>query len=200
MDRRPVSQDHGRVKRRKTDDMDTRDNSESDDDGGVKLGNYGQAPEVKHEKADLDAKSGKHTSETLLLSEKAVERKRKKEEDSDEASNPYLADQYERAPKKKEMDPRANPYLAHRYQEPAEDEDSQNGYSNGYVRPAHKMNGLLNASSLSRLPRHKSTAAMAKIAEDGPSNPFSGQPLSSQYFNILKTRRNLPVHQQRYAQ
>ena len=27
---------------------------------------------------------------------------------------------------------------------------------------------------------------MAKKAEDGPNNPFSGKPLSSQYFNILR--------------
>ena len=38
---------------------------------------------------------------------------------------------------------------------------------------------------------------MAKKAEDGPSNPFNGQPLSQKYFSILKTRRNLPVHVQR---
>ena len=47
------------------------------------------------------------------------------------------------------------------------------------------------------VPRHATTAAMAQEAEAGPTNPYTGQPFSQQYFNILKTRRNLPVHQQR---
>ena len=38
---------------------------------------------------------------------------------------------------------------------------------------------------------------MARLAEDGPNNPFNGRSLSKSYFNILKTRRNLPVHAQR---
>ena len=38
---------------------------------------------------------------------------------------------------------------------------------------------------------------MAKLAEDGPNNPYNGRSLSKSYFNILKTRRNLPVHAQR---
>ena len=48
-----------------------------------------------------------------------------------------------------------------------------------------------------KLLRHATTAAMAEKAEDGPTNPFNGQPLSNKYFSILKTRRNLPVHVQR---
>ena len=197
MDRRPVSQDQGRVKRQKTEAMDSRYTSDSDDEGGVKLENNGLPTEVKTKDAGLS----RHTEGNGKLVEKAINKKRKKEEDPDEeASNPYLEPQYEGPPKKKELDPRTNPYLAHRYEEPAEDEGSYNSYSNGYGRSTQRINGLSNASSLSRFPRHKSTAAMAKDAEDGPNNPFSGQPLSSQYFNILKTRRNLPVHQQRYAQ
>ena len=199
MDRRPDSQHHGRGKRQKMEDMDSRYSAESDDDGGVKLGNFGQAAEVKVKKEDLDAKPNRYTGETDISVEKTNKKKRKKDEDADEASDPYLANQYEEPPRKKALDPRANPYLAHRYEEPAEDEGSYNGYSNGYGRSTNRMNGLSNASSLARFPRHKSTAAMAKNAEDGPNNPFSGQPLSPQYFNILKTRRNLPVHQQRYV-
>lgn len=200
MDRRPDTQDHGRVKRRKT--IDSRYSADSDDDGGVKLGNFGQPAEVKPKKEDLDAKLSQSSKGTDQLAEETSKKKRKKEEDEDAdlASNPYLAQQYEGPPKKKGLDPRANPYLAHRYEEPVEDEGSYNGYSNGYGRPANRMDGVSNASSLARFPRHKSTAAMAKKAEDGPNNPFSGQPLSSQYFNILKTRRNLPVHQQRYVE
>ena len=200
MDRRPVSEDQDRTKRRKTEAMDSRYDSDSDDEGGVKLGNYDQPAEVKPKKEDLDAKHSRHTEGNGQVVGKSTSKKRKKEEDPDEASNPYLAAQYEGPPRKKELDPRVNPYLAHRYEDSAEDEGSYNNYSNGFDRPTQRMSGMSKASSLSRFPRHKSTAAMARDAEDGPNNPFSGQPLSSQYFNILKTRRNLPVHQQRYAQ
>ena len=180
--------------------MESRYNGESDDDGGVKLEPYGQADEVKPKREDLDAKSSKHTDGKDRPIGKATSRKRKKEEDLDDASNPYLTEQYEGPATKKQMDPRANPYLAHRYEEPAEDESIYNGYTNGYARTTTRVEGPVKASSVAGFPRHKSTAAMANKAEDGPNNPFNGQPLSTQYFSILKTRRNLPVHQQRYAQ
>jgi len=96
-------------------------------------------------------------------------------------------------PKPKALDPKENPYLAHHYEEASE---SYNGYSKGYGRPANKFNGISNAST-PRMPRHETNAAMARKAEDGPNNPFNGRPLSTSYFNILKTRRNLPVHAQR---
>jgi hypothetical protein len=41
------------------------------------------------------------------------------------------------------------------------------------------------------------TAKQAEKAEDGPDNPFTLRPLSTNYFNILKKRRDLPVHSQR---
>ena len=204
MDRRPEIQSEGRVKRRKIDAMDSRYSPDSDEDGGVKLGDYGQPAEVKLKKEDLDAGHNRHTKERDNLVEKTTNKKRKKEEkeekeeDVDRASNPYLTQQFEEPPKKQQLDPRANPYLAHRYEELAENEDSYNGYSNGYGRQINRIKGASKASKLSLLSRHKSTAAMAKIAEDGPSNPFNSQPLSPQYFSILKTRRSLPVHQQRY--
>lgn len=93
--------------------------------------------------------------------------------------------------KPEDMDPRANPYLAHMY-EGASDISSSNGYakSNG-------VNGAAKGASLDKFKRHETTSAMAKKAEDGPNNPFNGQPLSQQYFSILKVRRNLPVHAQR---
>lgn len=203
MDRRPDSEDHGRVKRRKTESMESKYSADIDnDDGGVKLGNFGQPAEVKPKKEDLDARPNQYTESLDEVVEKVSKKKKRKkeEDDADPASNPYLAQQYKEPPKKKALNPRANPYLAHRYEEPAEDESSYNGYSNGYGRSTNKMNGVSNASSLVRFPRHKSTSAMAKNAEDGPNNPFSGQLLSPQYFNILKTRRNLPVHQQRYVE
>ena len=205
MDRRPETQGQGRIKRRKMEDMDSRSIAESDDDGGVQLGDFGQPAEVKPKKEDLNARRNRFTEGIDEPVPKTSKKKRKKEKEEEEdevdpASNLYLAQQYEEPPQKKELDPRVNPYLAHKYEEPAEDEGSYNGYSNGYGRPTNRMNGLSNSSSLARFPRHKSTAAMAMNAEDGPNNPFSGQPLSSQYFNILKTRRNLPVHQQRYVE
>ena len=99
-----------------------------------------------------------------------------------------------------DMDPKANPYLAHMYEENADDNSYSNGYANGYSNGydrGPKVNGMSGGSALSRFPRHTTTADMAKQAEDGPNNPFSGKPLSTQYFSILKTRRNLPVHAQR---
>ena len=94
------------------------------------------------------------------------------------------------------MDPKDNPYLAHMYEED-EPEPEDNSYGYGYGKPAGRMNGRGSSSALASFPRHKTNTAMAKKAEDGPNNPFNGKPLSSQYFNILKTRRNLPVHAQR---
>ena len=63
---------------------------------------------------------------------------------------------------------------------------------------AHKLRPTTsNGSTFGDLRRHATTAAQAKAAEDGPNNPFTGKPLSQQYFRILKTRRDLPVHAQR---
>lgn len=86
-----------------------------------------------------------------------------------------------------DMDPKSNPYLAHMYEG-----SNTNGYSNG-----NSSNG--GSSILSSLKRHSSTAALANQAEDGPNNAFNNKPLSKNYFNILKVRRNLPVHQQRFV-
>ena len=93
-------------------------------------------------------------------------------------------------PRTGDLDPKVNPYLAHHYEEP---EDFSNGYNsrsaNGYGSSA--------TTSLSKFKRHHTTALQAHTAEDGPNNPFNNAPLSKQYFNILKTRRDLPVHKQR---
>jgi len=90
-------------------------------------------------------------------------------------------------PKTDDLDPKENPYLAHMY----EPEESYNGLrnSNGY--------GSTTDTSLAKFKRHATTAQQAHVAEDGPANPFNNTPLSKQYFNILKTRRDLPVHKQR---
>ncbi|MCJ1234240.1 DEAH-box ATP-dependent RNA helicase prp43 [Varicellaria rhodocarpa] len=91
-----------------------------------------------------------------------------------------------------DMNPRANPYLAHHY----EDYSNDGGYSNDYGYGS-KKSSTEEQTSLANFPRHATNASMAMKAEDGPKNPFSGQPLSNRYFSILKTRRGLPVHVQR---
>lgn len=206
MDHRPDSQENGRFKRRKTADMDSRsdpllaDMREaspvlSDDDGGVKLEGYYSKPATpKQEKEDVDVKLKPLQSHDDSGSS-SIKRKRK-EEDHDSKPNSYLAQQYEK-PTKKESDPKSNPYLAHMYEDEEVEDKAYNGYSNSYGKAMNRTTGVSDASTLARFPRHKTTAAMAKKAEDGPNNPFSGKLLSSQYFNILRTRRNLPVHQQR---
>jgi len=88
-----------------------------------------------------------------------------------------------------EMDPRANPYLAHHY------EDQENG---GGGRSGNGF-GRTNQSALESFKRHNTTSVLAKKAEDGPNNAFNGTELSQRYFSILKTRRNLPVHAQRFV-
>lgn len=45
--------------------------------------------------------------------------------------------------------------------------------------------------------RLKTTAASAAILESAPTNPFNGNAFSTKYFDILRTRRDLPVHAQR---
>ena len=99
-------------------------------------------------------------------------------------------------PEKKELDPRANPYLAHHYTENSSLHDNSNGYRNGFDRGPNRSHDMGKASTF-HFPRHASTSKMARLAEDGPNNPFNGKSLSKSYFNILKTRRNLPVHAQR---
>ena len=96
-----------------------------------------------------------------------------------------------------ESDPSSNPYLAHMY--PDEGADDQ-GYGNG--ESGTKLKARSNggqSGGLQHFKRHATTAVQAAKAEDGPSNPFNGQNLSERYFGILKTRRNLPVHAQRYV-
>ncbi|KAJ9623058.1 DEAH-box ATP-dependent RNA helicase prp43 [Taxawa tesnikishii (nom. ined.)] len=98
-----------------------------------------------------------------------------------------------------DSDPSSNPYLAHMYpDEAADDQGYDNGnYSNGGATLRATSNGQGQPDGLKHFKRHQTTAALAKKAEDGPSNPFNGNPLSERYFGILKTRRNLPVHAQR---
>lgn len=101
-----------------------------------------------------------------------------------------------RTAKAEPSETRYNPYLAHM----DEQKDDTLGYGNGYGHgvKSSRMNGMsTTGTTIGHFPHHQTTAAMAKMAEDGPNNPYNGKPLSKQYYNILKTRRSLPVHAQR---
>jgi pre-mRNA-splicing factor ATP-dependent RNA helicase DHX15/PRP43 len=77
-----------------------------------------------------------------------------------------------------------NPYLAHLYPK-----EERNGHS---FDSSEKYTSILDGFK-----RHETTAEQAAKAEDSPVNPWTGRPHSQQYFNILKVRRNLPVHKQK---
>ncbi|KAI0901120.1 P-loop containing nucleoside triphosphate hydrolase protein [Annulohypoxylon nitens] len=79
-----------------------------------------------------------------------------------------------------------NPYLAH-WSNGNGDEDSDSKNSDR----------LPKGSPLAHFKRRMTTAKQAFEAENSDNNPFTGEPHSQQYFNILKSRRNLPVHKQR---
>ncbi|CAL9738427.1 pre-mRNA-splicing factor ATP-dependent RNA helicase Prp43p [Monosporozyma servazzii] len=53
------------------------------------------------------------------------------------------------------------------------------------------------AGEFTGLVRHKTTAEQAKNLEDGKLNPFTGRDYTPKYVDILKIRRELPVHAQR---
>lgn len=81
--------------------------------------------------------------------------------------------------KKGEEDEKYNPYLAHMY----EDESS---------------NGAPSANSaFAGMTIRQTTAKQAERVEDMDTNAFTGEPHSQKYFQILQTRRDLPVNKQR---
>ena len=96
------------------------------------------------------------------------------------------------------LDPANNPYLAHM---------RDNGPSSKSFFAVSRPRMLTwtteakanLADGLYDFKRHATTSKQARAAEDGPLNPFTGKTLSSTYMSILKTRRDLPVHQQRYV-
>lgn len=181
-DRRPEVDGHRLSKRRKTEGEESNPNSltphkyeEPTDDSGSSS---------RHKKLNT-AKSGSFdaTAKAFLT--------QKYESPTEESGNKNRFSKPNKT-KTEHLDPKANPYLAHMYEDSTEDLS----YNNGYGKPdrGHRIG---NASALAKFPRHGTTAAMAKEAENGPNNPFSGRPLSTQYFNLLQNRRNLPVHAQR---
>lgn len=105
------------------------------------------------------------------------------------------------------LDPRNNPYLAHLYETTPKknirsnvneynSDDSEDGGVK--VEQVMEKSAASQSSGFANFRRHATNTAMATKAENGPANPFNGKPLSKQYFDILKVRRGLPVHAQRY--
>ena len=213
-DRDTPSVKNTRVKRRRAmSPSDSDSGSSSDEEGGVSLDpkNWGSSRKVKKE--STEAKNGSSlkklkkeppdpeinaykTHAKVEVAENGLKHRQTpvKNEPLETKYNPYLA--HMEAEQNEEPEAKYNPYLAHR--EPKIEEE-ETGYRNGYghgLKPSRTM-GASSGTTIGHFPRHETTAAMAIKAENGPNNPFTGRPLSSQYFNILKTRRNLPVHSQR---
>jgi len=53
--------------------------------------------------------------------------------------------------------------------------------------------------ALNDFKKRQTTAAEAEKVEEGPDNPFTLSPFGRNYFDILKARREVPVHAQRYG-
>jgi len=183
-DRRSDIDDYTRVKRRKT--MADTDTGSDSDDGGVHLDSkeFGTPEQVKQESLQRKVKREPEESSYKIYP---------KQTNAGPVENGVKD-----GPKPAKAEPsetKYNPYLAHM----DEQKDDTLGYGNGYGHgfKSSRMNGMSTGTTIGHFPHHETTAAMAKKAEDGPNNPYNGKPLSKQYFNILKTRRNLPVHAQR---
>lgn len=204
-DRRPQTDGHDRNKRQKTSST-----SDSESQSNPYLAAMGEGGVPVNSSAYMQSPTD-WTKKKTASSKKATNREVDEDAESRETRpdpylrhtddqgietqpNPYLAHK-----KEKPKDSKYNPYLALMDQQENGQEEEGTGYSNGYGHglKSGKMNGASTGTTLANFPRHATTAAMANKAEDGPKNPFNGKPLSKQYFNILKTRRNLPVHAQR---
>ncbi|PTB75859.1 P-loop containing nucleoside triphosphate hydrolase protein [Trichoderma longibrachiatum ATCC 18648] len=102
---------------------------------------------------------------------------------ADRGAKRSSADNDEPSSKKTKTDGKPNPYLAHMYEE-------ENGWGSSAGEPSPN-------SPLAGMKRRETTAQQAAKAEDSDTNPFTGRPHSQKYFQILQTRRDLPVHKQR---
>ena len=187
--RRPDTDDNTRIKRRKT----SPDSDSGSEDGGVSLDPkyWGSDRLVKEEPPE-----GENIDNYKQLKEEPPGIDSGIHHYESKAEPPENGFQYQHSSMKAEpSETKYNPYLAH-LDVPV---DETLGYSNGYRHglKSGKLDGTSSGTTIGHFPRHGTNAAMAKKAEDGPNNPFTGKPLSTQYFNILKTRRNLPVHVQR---
>lgn len=104
---------------------------------------------------------------------------------ADRGAKRSSADNDEPSSKKTKTDGKPNPYLAHMYEE-------ENGWGSSAGEPSPN-------SPLAGMKRRETTAQQAAKAEDSDTNPFTGRPHSQKYFQILQTRRDLPVHKQRFV-
>lgn len=83
-------------------------------------------------------------------------------------------------------DDKKNPYLAHMYEE-----ENGNGNGNGV---AARFGG---DDPFAHFTPRQTTAKEAEDVEDLDYNAFTGRQHSKRYFDILRSRRDLPVHKQR---
>jgi pre-mRNA-splicing factor ATP-dependent RNA helicase DHX15/PRP43 len=82
----------------------------------------------------------------------------------------------------------------------AKKEEGQGEKYNPYLAHMQQENGFDSESSpLSSLKIRETTAEQAAKIEDLSTNAFTGQEHSQKYFQILETRRDLPVHKQRFV-
>ena len=67
----------------------------------------------------------------------------------------------------------------------------------GNKNRAEEPMNIHDEGEFSQIKRHQTSAEDARKMEDSETNPFSGKRFSEKYFEILKIRRDLPVHAQR---
>ncbi|EMR11150.1 pre-mRNA-splicing factor ATP-dependent RNA helicase PRP43 [Pneumocystis murina B123] len=80
-------------------------------------------------------------------------------------------------------------------------QDEKNPYISNLEKDMSQSKSCINSGNFNFLwtsfKKHRTTAEQAEKLENGPINPFNGASFSEKYFNILKKRRQLPVHSQR---
>lgn len=81
--------------------------------------------------------------------------------------------------KEEDDEDKKNPYLAHMY------ENNANGFSSDDPFAHFKV--------------RETTAKQVEAVENLDHNAFTGKAHTQKYFDILRVRRDLPVHKQRYA-
>lgn len=76
--------------------------------------------------------------------------------------------------------------------EAAEESLQKHPHARNLEKPSFHDGGEFDKSQ-----RNKTTAALAQALESGATNPFTGKEFTQKYCDILKVRRDLPVHAQR---
>lgn len=103
----------------------------------------------------------------------SLSRRKKVKTESPDVDKQIKSEDSEEKPKLK-----ANPYLAHMY-------------------PENGSNGLNGQDPFAHFTPRQTTAKEAADVEDLDNNAFTGKPHTQRYFDILRVRRDLPVHKQR---